>query len=182
LTSVSAPSAVSLLRQQIRDSRQFLEDTVRDVTPEQASRIPEGKALPIAAHYAHLIVGQDLPLHGMLLGRAPLIASSWAGRAGFAGGPPPFGPNAPWGEWARTTKFDLSALRQYAEAVYAASEEYLAALDDEGVNRPVDLSAVGGGMQTVGWLLTAAFIVNVNMHCGEISCLKGLEGYKGYAA
>ncbi len=128
MATVAAISAVSPLRQQIQDSRGFLEETISGVDAEQARRVPAGVAAPIAAHYAHVLVGQDMPLHGMLLGTAPLIATSWAGKAGFAGGPPPIGPNAPWGEWARTTAFDLQTLREYARAVYAATDEYLASV------------------------------------------------------
>jgi hypothetical protein len=75
---------------------------------------------------------------------------------------------------------DLSALRQYAQAVYAASDAYLASLKPEDLNQPVDVSAFGLGEQTVGWMLNNAVVGHVNNHCGEVSCLKGLQGVKGY--
>jgi len=172
-------NASSLLRDQAREAREFLEGTMSDVTQEQAASMPGGKTVSIAANYAHIITSQDFGLHGVLKGTAPLVASSWAGKAGFDS-PPPFGPGASLDEWARQTPIDLKALRQYAQAVYVASDEYLASLSDDDLNRPVDLSAVGLGQQPASYVLKAGWINNVLMHCGEISCLKGLQGAKGY--
>jgi hypothetical protein len=46
--------------------------------------------------------------------------------------------------------------------------------------RPLDLSTVGLGQQSVLFVLTA-LLANVSLHCGEISCLKGLQGLQeGY--
>ena len=104
--------AVSLLRDQIVDARGLFEATLADVTPEQAGWLPAGRALPIAAHLAHVLASQDVALHGLLAGTAPLVATTWAGRAGFAE-PPPFGPGQSWDGWARATRFDLAALRAY---------------------------------------------------------------------
>ena len=59
-----------------------------DVTPEQAHWIPPGVALPIGASYAHVVVGQDSVINGMLKGGAPLFASSWAGKTGLSELPP----------------------------------------------------------------------------------------------
>jgi len=77
-------TTVSLLREQIVDARGFFEATLDDVTAEQAGWPPAGQALPIAAHVAHVLASQDMALHGLLEGSAPLAATSWAGRAGFA--------------------------------------------------------------------------------------------------
>lgn len=52
---------------------------------------------------------------------------------------------------------------------------------EEELNRSIDLSAVGLGQQPASYVLKAGWINNVLMHCGEISCLKGLAGAKGYA-
>jgi hypothetical protein len=70
-------------------------------------------------------------------------------------------------------------LREYARAVSAAGDSYLASLDDEDLDRPVDLSMIGFGQKSVGWVLNMV-LANTNWHCGEISCLKGLHGAQGY--
>ena len=85
-----------------------------------------------------------------------------------------------WGDWPRRVLIDLAALRQYAQAVYAATDDYVASLDDQALGRIVDLSAVGQGERSVGWLLTTGVVTNMLLHCGEISCLKGFKGSRGY--
>jgi len=64
--------------------------------------------------------------------------------------------------------------------VYGATDRYLASLDDAGLGRPVDVSALGLDRMTVGQLLNAGVLGNALTHVGEISCLKGLQGAKGY--
>ena len=174
-------NAVSLIQFLVKEARGFHEGTLKDVTPEQANWQSSGKVMPIAAQYAHVIMSQDMGLHGMLKGSAPLAASSWAGKTGLSE-TPPIGPGAPLDEWARRVQIDLPALRQYAEAVCVATDDYLSSLTDDDLDRSLDLSAVGLGQQTVAYVLNAGWISNPNLHCGEISCLKGLQGAKGYPA
>ncbi len=174
-------NATSLLRFLVQDARNFHEETIKDVSPEQARSQPAGEAMPIAAQYAHVIVTQDMALHGILKGMPPLAASDWAGKTGLSE-LPPMGPGASLGDWAASAQIDLSSLRQYAQAVYAATDEYVASLTDDDLDRPLDLSAVGLGEQTLAYVLNAGWIANVHLHCGEISCLKGLQGAKGYPA
>src|SRR5215510_8196529 len=102
-------NAVSLLRDQAIDARALFEATLADVTPEQAGWLPAGRALPIAAHVAHVLTSEDMALHGLVAGQPPLVATTWAGRAGFPEAPP-FGPGTSWEAWARGTAFDLAAL------------------------------------------------------------------------
>ena len=170
--------AVSLLRQQLQDAHGLLDETIKDVTAEQAHWTPPGIANPLGASYAHLVLSEDFLINGMLKGSAPLAASAWAGKVGLSEPPPP--PTEPWDKWGRQVRVDLRALHEYAQAVYKASDEYLASLNGDALNRPLDLSAFGVGEQTVAWLLTNAVVGHVNGHCGEVACLKGLQGAKGY--
>jgi hypothetical protein len=48
------------------------------------------------------------------------------------------------------------------------------------LNRPVDLSALGLGQSTLGYVLINGILGNALTHCGEISCLKGLQSARGY--
>jgi uncharacterized damage-inducible protein DinB len=74
---------------------------------------------------------------------------------------------------------DLGQLHSYAQAVYAATDEYLGSLSDADLARTIDLSAMGLGQQSLGWLLSL-MLNNITWHTGEIACLKGLQGKKGY--
>lgn len=168
-------TTTALLRTQYKDAHELLEGTMQGVTPEQAHWLPPGIANPLAASYVHVITSEDSVFGGMLKGGAPLMAGEWAGKVGLSEMPP----TADWDAWARRVQVDLAALSSYAQAVYAATDEYLAGLTDEDLERPVDLSSWGMGEQTLGWLLSL-MMVHIGWHTGEIACLKGLQGAKGY--
>ena len=174
--------AITLLSEQIAEARGFFEATFSDVTQEQAHWAPPGTAMPMGANYAHVASAQDMAVNGLLKGGAPLAASNWAGKTGMSEPPPGGGAPGDWGDWPRRVRIDLAALRQYAQAVYAATDDYMASLDDQSLGRIVDLSALGLGERSVGWLLNTGVVTNMQLHCGEISCLKGLKGSRGYPA
>lgn len=75
---------------------------------------------------------------------------------------------------------ELPACRDYAQAVYAATNDYVASLTPNDLSREIDLSNVGLGQKPLSWCLNALVISHVNNVAGEISCLKGLQGAKGY--
>lgn len=176
-------SAVSFLCMQFKEAHGFLEGTIQGVTSEQAHWTPPGLANPLGATYAHIAVSEDGIISGMLKGSAPLFATSWEGKVGVSELPPLPGPGGAglpsWSKWARQVRIDLPALQQYAQTVYTASDEYLASLTDDDLNRPLNLSALGLGQHTIASLLSTA-LSNVQWHCGEIACLKGLQGVRGY--
>ena len=169
--------AVSLFRDQVKAAHEFLEMTMNDVTPEQAHWAPPGVANPLGATYAHVTAGEDGFVSGMLKGGAPLLATTWVGRLGLSEPPPA---DASWGSWARGVRVDLAAVREYAHAIYASTDEYLASLADSDLARPIDLSAVGFGQQTLAWVISNGIVGHVMAHWGEIACLKGLQGGKGF--
>ena len=49
-----------------------------------------------------------------------------------------------------------------------------------GLDEMRDLSAQGLGRRSVGWMLNALVAGHLNNMAGELSCLKGLQGLKGY--
>ncbi|MBV7336055.1 DinB family protein [Chloroflexi bacterium TSY] len=173
---MSSNSAVKLLRAQYKGAHDVLEGTMKGVTSEQAHWIPAGTANPLGATYAHILVSEDGLFNGALQGGAPLMASSWADKTGLSE-PAPQGNQ--WGEWGRRVKVDLDAARAYGQAVYAATDKYFATLTDEDLGREVDLTGIGLGKYTLGQI-SSILLNNVTWHTGEISCLKGLQGGKGY--
>ena len=176
--------AVSLLREQIQAAHQLVEGTIANVTPEQAHWVPPGIAVPLGATYVHIVISEDGTVNGLLKGGAPLFASTWTGKIGVSELPPMMNPQKvgfpDWSGWSRRVRVDLEALRQYAKAVYAATDGYLASLKDKDLSRSVDLSALGLGKSTVGYVLINGILGNAFSHGGEISCLKGLQGVRGY--
>jgi hypothetical protein len=98
--------AVSLFRQQLKDAHWLLDETVKDVTAEQAHWAPPGVANPLGASYAHAVLSEDFIINGMLKGAAPLAMSTWAGKIGLSEPPPP--PTEPWDKWGRRVRVDVS--------------------------------------------------------------------------
>jgi uncharacterized damage-inducible protein DinB len=171
----------SLIHSQVKSAREALQGTVADVDNEMAHQKPGGLANPIGAQYAHVLTSEDGIVNGMLKGGAPLFASEFAGRAGFDTPPPSQAEGqaglADWHQWANSVKVDMDSLRSYAQAVHAATDAYLEQVSDAELmaSMPTPL----GEMTTAG-LLSAAVTSNHNMHCGEIACMKGIHGKRGY--
>ena len=170
---------IALFRAASGDARELLEATMADVTPEAGQWRPPGSVMPIAAQYAHVIYAMDATVHSLLQGKPALADSTWLGRTGLSE-LPPIRVLAPFNEWAAKAEIDLTALRGYAQAVYAEVDRVLGSLQDEDLQRKVDLNGAGLGEQTALFVLTAGVLANVHLHCGEISCLKGLQGQRGY--
>jgi hypothetical protein len=170
--------ATELLRHQFRQFHQLLEGTLAGVTPDQAHALPAGTANPVGATYAHVVLWEDMGVHGLLQGRQPLSAGSWAGRTGLSELPPLDKPGH-WEDWSRRVRVDLPALAAYAAAVYDATDRYFAGLPDAELEREIDLSAMGFGRPAAVWVI-GNMLQNVALHCGEIAVLKGLGGETGY--
>ena len=170
--------AGSSLRGQFEGAHEILEQTMADVTPEQAQWSPPGKANPLGATYAHAILAEDMMVNGVLKGSAPIMATTFAGKAGLSELPPP--PDQDYGDWARRVQVDLTAAREYAQAVYKNTTDYVSSLSDSDLERTLDLTNMGLGKQNVGAFLGNILLWHVNAHCGEVSCLKGIQGTKGY--
>ena len=111
----------------------------------------------------------------MLQGKAPIYkAQDWASRTGVQM-PDPGGFNP---DWARAVRMKLPAFREYAKAVYAASDAYVAGLSDADLDRKVQTGFVGE--QTIGFVITNILGWHAAQHTGEIAALKGrMQGLKG---
>lgn len=178
----ASSAAVSLMRYQVRWAREWFDGTVANVTAEQAAWAPPGIANPLGATYAHLVMAEDMIVQGLLRQTTPEYAAAFAGRTGLSEPMPQ--PHADWGPeyhaWAGRVRVDLAALKEYMLAVRAATDEYLESLTDADLGRTLDLSAMGPGRQPLAWVLTTMIVNHYAMESGEIACLKGLQGARGY--
>jgi hypothetical protein len=168
-------TVVATHRTALKWAFELLEMTMADVTQEQAYWLPPGIANPIGATYAHAVCGLDGVFNGLLRGAAPLFASSWAGKTGVS---EPQMNSTP--EWAHSVRVDLTTARAYAQAAYTNVDAYISGLSETDLARELDLSMVGLGTQTLDWCLSALVTGHLNNMAGEISCLKGIQGAKGY--
>jgi len=135
---------------------------------------PPGRALPIRASYLHHVMGEDAVVSMIPTEGVALMISTFEGKTG-ASEPIPLDA-ADWSGWARMLKVDMVVARVYAQAVFAATDRYLAALTDDDLSRDVDLSAIGMELMQLGAFLSQ-LLGDCHNHCGEIACLKGFQGY-----
>jgi hypothetical protein len=166
-------NGVQALKAAVDASHQWYEGTVDGVTAEVANFLPPGKAHPISANIVHVIQDEDYIVAELVGGGLPL----WETEG--------------WGErlritrmWvqdevvARSFKVDPAVIKDYAEAVYRQTDVFFSSLQDEDLDREIDVGPAG--KMTVGNALTFFLISNNFVHIGEISALKGLQGLKGY--
>ena len=165
---------MTAVRQNLHWGLDLLEMVMADVTDDQARWTPPGQANPIGALYAHALIGIDGIVNGMLKGGAPRFASAPA-EVGVAD--PRMNLDL---AWARALQPDLPALRRYKALVLADADAYLDTLADADLDRVVDLTQVGLGHQSVGWMLLNLVGGHLNNMAGEISALKGVQGLRGY--
>lgn len=160
------------LREQMQALHGTLEAAIRDCPAEVlAGKLPGATINSIGAIYAHTIFGEDGILNGLVRGDTPVyFAGGWAPKVGL---------DMPKGgmelDWAVT--LDLDLFRQYAAAVYQATDEYLATVSDDELDRIVDPGFAPP-------MPVRSFVANilawhVATHQGEISALKGVQGFNG---
>ncbi len=166
---------ISYLREDMRWTHEWLEATMQDVTQEQLDWHPPGIANPLGATYAHALTGEDGAMNQLLRGDQPLFEGEWKGKTGISD------PRASSEfEWAREVKIDLKAAREYAKAVYSATDQYLASLEPADLDRKLDLSESGMGEKSVAFVFSSFISSHTSNLTGEISTLKGLQGARGY--
>jgi hypothetical protein len=83
-------------------------------------------------------------------------------------------------EWARRISLDLSAFREYTQAVYRTVDEFASSLKESDLDRQIDISNLGFGVKPLAWVLAALLVSHTNAMIGELSCQIGLQGTIGY--
>ena len=174
MSTTTQPGA-AVFRMFFAAAHQYLEGTLQGVQENVLDWSPQPGPASILGQYAHIVASEDWLVNVKARGGAALMATTYAGRTGFQTMPP----MVAWNKWARSEEVDRDALRDYARAVFAATDAYLATVTDAALDCPIDLSEVGLGQVTAGYALMLA-AGNCFMHTGEISALKGLCGLTGY--
>ena len=168
--------AVSLLREQLQSAHETQEATMADVTEEAAQFTDTNKAIPVGAAYAHSILGEDMVLSTMLMQKDPLAKDN-----STIGLSIPMPSTSEWEkheQWYKTVKIDLPKLKEFAKVVYKTTDDYLASLTDEDLDKELDRPMVG--KHNIAWFITNFIILHIANLTGEISSVKGLQGLKGY--
>lgn len=157
----------------------LLNATIGEIKEEQLHWKPQGKALPIAAHYAHVVFIEDLYINAILKQGKPLIQTDFAETLGLSENPPLPGASGfvDYSGWANRVSMDLATFRAYAQAVFSAAENYVDSLDDQKLFQEIDNPL--GGKTTPAYFL-GILLIHAPAHTGEISCVKGLQDLVGY--
>src|SRR5579872_5540708 len=109
--------ALTLLRDQAGMADDFMTRVVRDLTPAQAVWQLDGAAANrIESTYLHVYYSEDRTIQERTQGKPLLFdAGGWQARIGVD----------PSAVWTTTARADLLALRAYAAAVHAATQDCL---------------------------------------------------------
>lgn len=173
-------TALTLLQDQLKKAHELLESTMADVTDEHLHADPGGKAFPVGSLYAHLVFSEDVIVNTMMQGKPSLSETTMKDHTGTDTPMPAMDEN--WSanneQWSKSVQIDLPKLRAYAQAVYAATDAYVASLSDADLEKEIDLGS--WGKHTVADLLANFVVGHANSLAGEISAVKGVHGAQGY--
>jgi hypothetical protein len=166
-------NAQETVRQQLGFWHGILDTMLNDVGEKLNARLPGSTCDSIGSIYAHMVFAEDGIVNGMFQGKPLLyIANGWEAKTGVQhpGGPM----QTP--DWASKVHMDLPKFQEYAKAVYAQTDAYLANLADSELERKVQGPV---GETTIGWFLSTILATHFPGHAGEIAALKGVQGMKG---
>ncbi len=166
---------VGVLRRHSVKSWIWFEDTVGDVTAEQANWWPPGTANSIGATYLHVVINADVEINRLIHRRAPLV-EQWDGAVGQ---PHPYDPER-FDRWVRHGPVDWEVLRRYGRAVQTMTLGTMDRLTEAQLDMRVDMSRAGLGIWRGRDLLELHGIDHPLQHGAEIAVLKGLQGGAGH--
>ena len=171
---MSVPTVIEEFQYEAHDAWDWLESIVADITNDRALWQPPGNANTIAATYAHIVRNADEDLNQHLFERPRLNEGAWRGRTGLK----PRESNAV--EWEPNVEIDWEALRAYGRAVHKFVIETMDALTENDLTRVTKLTTPNRSNWEGIFIVRLTAGHHVRMHGGEIACLKGLQGEKGY--
>jgi DinB superfamily len=156
----------TMLRLQLNEAFDWLDQVIADLTPEQYSWQPEGTANPISKLHAHTLSSADFWMNLMGL-QKPMLWMAVSQKLGL--------PSNFIEVWQTDAPINLSDMQDYAKDLREASLA-IDALDDAALER--ELTAPVFGKRDVGFVLRLAGM-QMAIHTGEISAAKGMQGLQG---
>jgi hypothetical protein len=134
----------TLLREQVRQCHADLDDATAMWLHKPRGSMPWSPPIRL---YLHALCIEDITIHSVLRDGSPLFTSFWPNLYGPA---------------------EAVAVRQYARAVHASTDAYLAGLPSDGLSTVVDLRNLGLGQRTVLWVIRRFVVQELGRICGEI--------------
>ncbi len=164
--------AKELLRDQFKTIHQFMDMTIADCSPEVLENKDDAWTInKIGSLYAHVVLGEDMMVGGMGKGGETVFnADGWEKKLGVSS------VSARQDEELAGLTIDLTAFQEYAKAVGAATDEFLANATNEQLEKEIDGPV---GKQPFITFLANIGVTHIAGHWGEIAALKGVQGLKG---
>jgi hypothetical protein len=160
------------IQRQMAGVRRSINGILNNMTTELFNWAPPGTANTISATFIHLMNTEDHFVQEIIQGKINIWESGgWSEKTGIQK-PPSIGED--WSEY-KHKKISIQPLLDYRDAVWAATDAYLATLTAEEIDRKVKFA---GGERTVAEMLILS-AAQSHSHAGEIAALKGIQGAKG---
>jgi hypothetical protein len=171
-------STIDFIRGGLRRLHNDLDTAVGDLTPDQAQWTATERGLPVSFILWHYVRTEDNIIQ-FVLQRKPTVwmEGGWDKKFGLH----PTGQGTGMShEDARNLRLEpLDDFLAYMQDVWKSTDEYLGALSDEDLERPITVKPLGEMpvQNAIGMMcLTHGFT-----HLGEIAHVRGLLGLRGMA-
>lgn len=168
--------AITVLRDQLGQAHNLMEFPLTDMPVEHLHHRYDGSTIQsIAAIYAHTVIGEDQMINGFLRNEPPRFdRDGWSEKTGIADAG-----NGFLNEelTAAVANVNIDALREYAQLVYADSNDYLSSLSPEDLDPVREFG--GMGEMSVGAFWGTIIVWHAAAHGAEIAALTGTLGRKG---
>lgn len=163
---------ITFIRHQVFNLRGYIDTVLGNITDEQFNWIPPGTVSPISAIFIHLLMAEDYFIQTVLQGKSPYwVEDHWSQKVGVDY-PPQQG-----GSWDhfKNIKVSMAPVLAYQGSVRAATDTYLADLTAEKLEQQVTFA----GNQLPASEVLMTMVVHGASHAGEISAIKGMQGFEG---
>jgi hypothetical protein len=156
----------TMLRMQLNEAFDWLDQVIVNLTPEQYAFKPEGTANSIAKLHAHTLTSADFWMNLMAL-QKPMLWQGVSEKLGL--------PSNMMEIWKTEAPINLSDMQDYSGQLRDASAS-VETLEDSDLER--EIMAPVFGKRDVGFVIRLAG-TQLAIHTGEISAAKGLQGLQG---
>lgn len=170
---------ITSFRGQLGQAHELIEQAVADLSPEHLHHRGKGWTIQsIGGIYAHMVTSEDYLVNVMARQQPETFvfeSGGWLEKTGFNPGS-----DGVLSEKisAAARETDFAALREYAQAVYAETDAWLATLSEDDLGRSIHVPWLGADM-SLGQFLGSVVVWHAVHHGGEMCALKGVLGGKG---
>jgi hypothetical protein len=166
-------NSIEATRETLDLVHQYVEAAAADTPPEAMVKVfPNSTLGSIASIYFHALNSEDWAIQELIQKKQKLFdAEKWYEKLGVPA--PASGQEIDW----LTANVPLSALQEYAQRVYRATDEWLGASTEADLDQQIPWHS--GSTRSAGWVLADVIHAHLPFHAGEIAAIKGMLGLKG---